>query len=445
MEADEQCRCAFCRSDLPFSIPNHLVDELLNGNVVVFAGGGISTENHDHAHDTFYKRIAAELKADEGSSFPELMSKYCSQPNGRIRLIQSIKDRFDYFIAFGDFYNQMTKFHRAISPMFMIKDVVTTNWDDFFERECALDAFVNESDMPLWSASKRRLLKIHGSIRNLGSIVATTEDYRASERRLNNGVMGAQLKALLAQKTFIYTGYSLSDSTFLKLAKRLAKMIYPNLRHSYFVSPQIDMNKLSKFPIPLTPIQTDGAYFFEQLRVHVGKKAGILPDHAFESCEELLDRVVDEHIDAADAFTSRPHPLLIFALSYQDGLIHGLGRISRQKNTGEYHCRSHVAQRAQAYEMRAKEFRRKKDYWNACYAEGYCDALAHLLISSERRIYKWPPLYGTHCGIDFGTLSSITRFPKKKIDPRRIAQARRILAKVTSSGEVLIPDHTPYL
>jgi len=348
MEAEE-CRCAFCKNDLPFSVPNHLVDELLNGNVVVFAGGGISTENPDHARDTFYRRIASQLKEGHSSSFPELMSKYCSQPDGRIKLIQSIKARFDYFVSFGDFYNQMTRFHRAISPMFMIKDLVTTNWDDFFERECGLDAFVNDSDMPLWNASKRRLMKIHGSIRNLGSIVATEEDYRASERRLNNGVMGAQLKALLTQKTFIYTGYSLSDSTFLKLVHRLAKMTYPNLRHSYFVSPHVDVDRLSKFPIPMTPIETDGAYFFEQLRVHVESSAGILPDHAFESCEELLDRVVDEHRNAANAFSSRRHPLLVFAMSYQDGLIHGLGRIARQKITGEYHCCCHVSQLARAH------------------------------------------------------------------------------------------------
>lgn len=322
---------------------------------------------------------------------------------------------------------------------------MTTNWDDFFERECALDAFVNDSDMPLWNASTRRLMKIHGSIRNLGSIVATEEDYRASERRLNNGVMGAQLKALLAQKTFIYTGYSLSDSTFLKLAKRLAKMTHPNLRDSYFVSPHIDADRLSKFPIPLTPIQTDGAYFFEQLRVHVERSAGILPDHAFDSCEELLDRVIDEHSDAADSFSFRPHPLLVFALSYQDGLIHGLGRISRRKNTGEYHCCCRVAQLAQAYDVRAKGFRRKRDYWNASYAEGYRDAIAFLSISRERHSDIRPPLFGTHCGIDFETLSSVTRFPKKKIDPHRMAQARRIMAKVTSSREVLIPDHTPYL
>jgi NAD-dependent SIR2 family protein deacetylase len=83
----------------------------------------------------------------------------------------------------------------------MIKNIITTNWDDFFEKVCGLDAFVNDSDMPFWESSERRVMKIHGSIRNFGSIVATEQDYQKSFRRLNNGPMGAQLKSLITQKT----------------------------------------------------------------------------------------------------------------------------------------------------------------------------------------------------------------------------------------------------
>jgi NAD-dependent SIR2 family protein deacetylase len=158
----EPCTCAFCKGDRQFAVPPHLLEELLKGNVVVFAGAGISTENRVHATTTLYERIAHEIDCEDDISFPELMEKYCAQPDGRIKLIASIKDRFDYFLSFEDFYLPMTRFHRAISPLYMIENVITTNWDDFFERECDFDAFVNDSDMALWGASKRRLMKIHG-------------------------------------------------------------------------------------------------------------------------------------------------------------------------------------------------------------------------------------------------------------------------------------------
>ena len=83
------------------------MDALGNRNVVVFAGAGIRTENRDNAKDTFYDRIASELNNSD-----EL-----KRPDGRMNLIKRIKDRFDYFISFDDFYNSMTRFHKSIAPL----------------------------------------------------------------------------------------------------------------------------------------------------------------------------------------------------------------------------------------------------------------------------------------------------------------------------------------
>jgi NAD-dependent SIR2 family protein deacetylase len=280
---ENECEGAPCKDALPFDVPNHLLEQISSGNVVLFAGAGISTENKVHSVDLFYEVIAHELGlTDTTLPFDKLMSLFCSRPDGRIELIRKIADRFKYFTSFSDFYYDMTRFHHALSPLYMIKDIVTTNWDDFFERECDFDAFINDNDMPLWNASSRRLMKIHGSIRNIGSIVATEEDYRRSFRRLNNGPMGAKLKALLAEKTFIYVGYSISDSNYLRLARMIAKMTRPHLRQSYLVSPHVDEDRIAAFPIPLVPIQTDGAFFLEQVRLHLESKMGLLPEHGFE-------------------------------------------------------------------------------------------------------------------------------------------------------------------
>ena len=114
---------------------------------MIFAGAGISTENKTYARTTFYEDICSELKMSEGLAFPKLMDAYCSQPDGRLKLLSRIKKRFDYFISFDEFYDAMTSFHRSISPLYMISDIVTTNWDDFFERECHFDPFVYDSDL----------------------------------------------------------------------------------------------------------------------------------------------------------------------------------------------------------------------------------------------------------------------------------------------------------
>jgi hypothetical protein len=445
MSSSEACRCVYCKNDRPFDIPQHLVEELLQGNVVLFAGAGISTENRDHAQHTLYDAISKELKAGESLSFPALMSAYCEQPDGRIKLAKHIKSRFDYFTSFSDFYCDMTRFHKAISPLYMIKNIVTTNWDDFFERECDLDAFVNDSDMSLWEASERRVMKIHGSIRNFGSIIATEEDYRRSFRRLNDGPMGARLKSLLTTKTFIYTGYSLSDENYRALAKRIASMTRPHTRHSYIIAPKIDYSKIEKFPIPLIPIETDGAYFFEQLRLHIENKCGLVREEAFDACEGLLSKVMLEHDRTGDAFARTQHPLLIFALSYQDGLIHGLNRIQKRRASGEYHCLHRVVSRVRGYENRSREFRKKRDFWNSYYSDGYGDAMLSLLLAIDHPELMRPAIFGKFGDIEFNSLSSILRFPKKRIKGTYRAQANKIIAELSSVTDSYIPQHTPYL
>jgi NAD-dependent SIR2 family protein deacetylase len=131
------CECALCRNDKDFTFSKHLIEQIAEGNVIVFAGAGISTEAKDKAEHTFYEAISHELGV-QGLSFPSLMSQYCSQPDGRIKLLRKIKDRFDYFKSFDELYIAMTRFHRALALLHTITDVITTSWDDFFEHECEL-------------------------------------------------------------------------------------------------------------------------------------------------------------------------------------------------------------------------------------------------------------------------------------------------------------------
>ena len=116
MPEDSECKCAFCKNKLKFEFPDHLLKEFELGNVVIFAGAGISTENRDYAVDTLYDRLRHEIGEAGELSFPQLCQKYCAQPDGRIRIfvIQQIRDRFDYFKSFSEFYFAMTGFHRAL-------------------------------------------------------------------------------------------------------------------------------------------------------------------------------------------------------------------------------------------------------------------------------------------------------------------------------------------
>jgi SIR2-like domain len=257
--------------------------------------------------------------------------------------------------------------------------------------------------------------------------------------------MGAQLKTLISQKTVIYSGYSLSDENYKKLLATIAKMMGLNTRHSYFVSPQIDQDKIKDSPIPLIPIETDGAYFFEQIRVHLENDLKIVPARAFEACESLLPLVRAEHVRAADAFSDKTHQLLVFALAYQDGLIHGLQRILDRRKSGEYNSFERLRNLVNGYILKIDEYKRQHDYWNSSYADGYGNAVLYLLCASSDLTLETPPIYGAHGRTPFNSLSSLLRYPRKRIMKQYASQAKRIIGRLKSGSEILIPDHTPYL
>jgi hypothetical protein len=154
--------------------------------------------------------------------------------------------------------------------------------------------------------------------------------------------------------------------------------------------------------------------------------------------------VAKAHNKTADAFIRTQHPLLIFVLSYQDGLIHALQRVLRMERTGEYHSKTAVHVRLHTYEHRIEELSKSKDHWNAAYALGYQTGLLFLLLKSEDDGGPSPPFFSAPFDISIRSLSGVLRYPKNKL-PRSVkAQANRILKRHPKEA-ALVPDHTPYL
>src|SRR5579862_1416490 len=127
-----------CRNQREVAIPEHLINELTSGNVVVFAGAGVSTETDAVFSWTLYEDIHHDLglPATEKPDFPRLMEMFCQLPDGRQRLLEKIERRLSYVSSFPELYRLATRFHREISTLFYIDSYFTTNWDDYFEREC---------------------------------------------------------------------------------------------------------------------------------------------------------------------------------------------------------------------------------------------------------------------------------------------------------------------
>lgn len=385
---------------IPFHVPSELVDSFVEGKVLLFVGAGVSTEAPKLLHNTLYEHISYLIgNKDLTRPFPDVMEEYCKGPERKSALVQQIRDRIDYIYSHLDLYQDATRFHQELSTFFPIDTIATTNWDTYFEDECGATAFVEDKDIALWNVAKRKVLKIHGTIASFGSIVATRTDYDKCGRRLQTGILGAQLKSLLATRYAVFIGYSLRDDDFLQVFNATRKHLADFHRESYFISPKVsdDDHKRLKH-LNLTLIQTDGTFFIAQLKKHAQSIKSINTDDVYDDVDLLLSKVVDAHLWLHDTFRVRSYPQIMICSWYQDGLIDALRRILRLRRTGEYSDLHRVFTTAKTYYVAAGYYRRDNFISDAAYCEGYA---AGMLFAFQKSPRLEPPIF-FHFG-DFTT------------------------------------------
>lgn len=383
-----------CGNNNPFDLNPDILSSFINGKLAIFAGAGISTEGNDIVGYTFYDEILSEMDASSRDlEFPDLISAFCAQPNGRLKFIEKITDRFQNIKSTPEFYWLSTRFHREIAPISTIDTIITTNWDSFFEQECWATPFVFSEDTAFWDAAKRKVLKIHGTIENLGSIIASREDYEKCKDRLSKDLIGSRLKTILSEKTVIFCGYSLKDFDFQEIMRFVQTEMRGFQRQAYVVTLDNSEEAKARFSeFSVVPIITDGTHFIQRLKEEWHKLDYVANDSLYADCSVLLDIVREEHILLSGTINMFDSPYVIYSLFYQDGLIHALERICLLRKTGEYSNRHITGHKVHNYEEMKKKAIRLKKYDDAAYIEGYQAGLLYSIINKEDP-ENTPPLY----------------------------------------------------
>lgn len=441
------CDCDVCRNNYEFANHPDLLADFAAGKVTIFAGAGISTESRNVLKYTLYDDIAADLNLGSNPpAFPDLMEQYCSKPNGRLKLLTKIRDRFKHINSFPELRKAASKFHCELSTLYLVTTIVTTNWDTYFEEHCAATPFVSDQDLAFWESDDRRVLKIHGSINNYGSVVATARDYLKCQERLHTGLVGGILKTLLATQTIVFIGYSLTDSDFLNIWNFVSEQMNGLQRQAYVVTPfATEKDKVEK--LGLIPIITDGSHFISQVKDHFISKGTMMPDSLYNEAEDLLSIVIEQHDALHEHFNCADYPQIIITASYQDGMIHALERVINLRNTGEYSHPCRIKRIFEPYEKWKKEKLKARKYEDVAYIEGYLNALLFLLLTEkEKDEFKHPPLYYA-CGA--GIIPNFKSFRKiaKRLPSMHKASYLRTkkLVDKLSSSEGIVFHHPPWL
>jgi hypothetical protein len=382
--------CIWCEREKPFEMPDGVVNACLNGNLVVFAGAGISTESATVVPRPLYLEMQLELGRDpcDQLSFPQVMTAF-EDAHHRPALLQRIKKHLDYVKSFPNIDGEAGRFHRELAGVYTITEIVTTNWDDYFERNCGAQPFVTEQDWAFWKSSERKVFKLHGSIANPGSIIATEADYKRCYRNLNRGLVGAELKKMLATKTVVFIGYSIRDSDFVALYRLMKRRMGNLLPRAYVVT--LDDGETPAVAQGMHLICTSGAHF-----VHTLKQAfpedELVPDERFDALPFMRALVSKLHHEMIAEGEMRDEPALLMCACYQDGLMDAFDHQMANAAKGDYFHRCYTEGLLRDVYRRLYDERVEDGVWQTvAYLEGYMNGLAFLISDDDKR--KTLPLY----------------------------------------------------
>lgn len=380
-------------------------------------------------------------KPSKELDFPTLMTLFCeSHVNGRQKLLQKIKYRFDYCHQFSELYREASDFHQELSSNYYIKTLITTNWDDYFERETNAIPITIPEDFAFYNLPDRKVFKIHGSISNYGTLVATKEDYDKCYKNLNKGIIGSTLKTLLATKTILFVGYSFKDYDFLKIYGYLEKELKGLIPHIYIVTLDKTMKKSNA-----TIINTDGTFFFSALRKHLEGENYLIAKENIKSIYLARTIIGKLNFKTSDRIYKEKKANLVFCTFYQDGIKHAFDYLLYHSNSGLSFFPPKIFNSIDSYVHRRKEKLKAGNYADVAYIDGYIEGLKSILYKGEH-IQDMP----------FWYLYGVGPIDDEKVFNRAIknndiyhksaeAYGKKYFKKAIGQGASILYHHRPFL
>ena len=311
------------------SIPNHLLDDIVKGDCVLFIGAGASTEGKGTSYwdDRLVDELAKECDYPTNSSkgLPDVAQYYCQKldANREGRLVRLIRDRVSRFMKVPEAYFWVTICHSMIATIPYFKVIVTTNWDPFMEHIANVIPIVRDTDMAYWDDSSRQVLKMHGCITDPSTMVITSSDYEEYiKTRLRSGICN-KIRDLMSTKTFLFVGYSLTDPSFEIIHNGILARMGKFARTSFAVVPEVTDKDVELWKTKgVTMIRALAFPFLEELRnklIDTTAMFDVRQEKATISTEG--QKLVDIHMETSAEQDSNVGML---SSMYQDGLKHAL-------------------------------------------------------------------------------------------------------------------------
>jgi hypothetical protein len=434
--------CAASANNRAFQLPLPLLDAACDGSLILFAGAGISTENKLAFPLTFYDEIRSTLRMEEAPPFKELMDEFCKQPNGRALLLNAIRSRFERVKLWPEILLASTRFHQVVATIPQLENIITTNWDDFFEIVCNAVPFVTGEDFIFWNTAGRKVFKIHGSVNSYGSIVAASADYQRCYKELEAGLIGSNLRMLLATRTVLFAGYSLRDAEFTRVYDLLTKEMGGMIPHAYIIT-LTDDSAVRFRDMGMTAIVTDATYYMENLRKHIVERGLLLDEVRFDGVRKKGAEIEARHM-ALSGLDEQLAPAILYTAMFHDGILSAFAHALASRSTGTFYDPHRVSHLMHEISTSLAEMESLGRYEDVAYLQGQLDAYFFIIASDESRLH-FPSYFVFGVKDAIFTQEAFLEDAKRaaELHPSAYERARTILEK--HAGNELAIHHTPHL
>lgn len=299
-----------------FDIPELLIKEIADGNCAVFVGAGLSMGGGLPGWEELIASLRETLGCQQGTD-PLIVAQVYQAKYGRRALVEHIISKTDTT------KRKPTDCHLRLA-LLPIQTWITTNYDDFIERTLKLVGkpfrkVVIGKDLPYVKADEIPVIKLHGDREHQDTIAITQQDcYTRFENRMF-ALLKDHLSSLLAMKTLLFVGYSVSDPDFHQVCARILLHTEEHARRHYAVTFNADdFNKHYLLSMNLEAINIPAAkdqelsvlldQFLRELMKRVSSKTGSTPVKEYDSADatsivpkEILRDFSEENIELTGA------------------------------------------------------------------------------------------------------------------------------------------------
>ena len=252
-----------------------LFQAISKGEVVLWAGAGLSLyaglPSGVQLREILYEGLTPLEKEEVGkeSDLSHLADEICVLKGNRNYIVQTLKRIFtENFLS--------TETHKVISQIPHFRNIITTNYDNLFERvydSNKLNIIFSDDHTPYIDDKKVNLFKIHGDLSAPNSIIITESDYNNFfSKDTEQNTIWSIIKGIIATKSILFIGYSLEDTNVEVVFNKIRDKIGENGKECYFVAPNISTTKSKKLNrANIHPISLTGEKLFEELIEYLKK------------------------------------------------------------------------------------------------------------------------------------------------------------------------------